>query len=207
VQPNARVEIIGQNGDGSWLNVRLENGTEGWVLAELVEVDDSASLGIGVSILRASWRDSDLAQATPVVPNATDLMATANAILPNATDLIATASAIAPLSPLQMATASAIATEQFVIPQIDITGTFEVAQALVETALALQTLGITPTPRPEVMVEVIPSNRVDVLPAQQATPYQDERWYSMTLGLVVIIAMIFVGNIITLIRRFSRRER
>ncbi|MBZ4421290.1 SH3 domain-containing protein [Myxococcus sp. RHSTA-1-4] len=31
-----RMQVIGQNEDGTWLNVELEDGTQGWVFAELV---------------------------------------------------------------------------------------------------------------------------------------------------------------------------
>ncbi len=37
--PDDRVEIIGVNEDESWLNVRLEDRTEGWVAAFLIELE------------------------------------------------------------------------------------------------------------------------------------------------------------------------
>jgi len=39
--PGTGVQIIGQNADGSWYNVRLEDGDEGWVVSRLLYVADT----------------------------------------------------------------------------------------------------------------------------------------------------------------------
>lgn len=36
LQPNSLVEIIGQTSDGAWLNVKLDNGNEGWMSSRLI---------------------------------------------------------------------------------------------------------------------------------------------------------------------------
>jgi hypothetical protein len=36
LSPNSEIEIIGQSSDGQWLNVRLNNGDEGWMAARLI---------------------------------------------------------------------------------------------------------------------------------------------------------------------------
>lgn len=36
LRPATRLEILGTNNDGQWLNVRMEDGAEGWVLANLI---------------------------------------------------------------------------------------------------------------------------------------------------------------------------
>jgi hypothetical protein len=41
----------------------------------------------------------------------------------------------------------------------------------------------------------------------EPVPYRDERWYSMTLGLVVIILIILLGAIINILRSLFRRSR
>lgn len=38
-QPNSRVEVIGFNEDSSWVNVRLEDGQEGWINAPLLRIN------------------------------------------------------------------------------------------------------------------------------------------------------------------------
>ncbi len=35
------VQIIGQNGDGSWFNIRLEDGREGWIASRFIRVEPS----------------------------------------------------------------------------------------------------------------------------------------------------------------------
>lgn len=41
LQPDDRVQIIGQSEDGVWFNIRLEDGREGWVAAGLVSIDNN----------------------------------------------------------------------------------------------------------------------------------------------------------------------
>lgn len=38
LEPNSEIEIIGQSSDGNWLNVRLQNGDEGWMAARLIRL-------------------------------------------------------------------------------------------------------------------------------------------------------------------------
>jgi len=40
--PGTQVEILGQNPDGTWRNVRLSDGTEGWVSASLLNISEEA---------------------------------------------------------------------------------------------------------------------------------------------------------------------
>jgi hypothetical protein len=39
--PGTGVQIIGQNAEGSWYNIRLEDGDEGWVVARLLYIEDT----------------------------------------------------------------------------------------------------------------------------------------------------------------------
>jgi hypothetical protein len=43
--------------------------------------------------------------------------------------------------------------------------------------------------------------------AVDSMPYREERWYSMTLGLVAIIAVIAIGAVLNILRAIFRRER
>jgi hypothetical protein len=40
--PGTSVEVLGQNADGTWRNIRLSDGTEGWVSASLLNVEEAA---------------------------------------------------------------------------------------------------------------------------------------------------------------------
>lgn len=39
--PGTEVVIIGENDDGTWFNVRLENGTTGWIAADLLDAEEA----------------------------------------------------------------------------------------------------------------------------------------------------------------------
>jgi len=39
--PGTGVQVIGQNGEGSWYNIKLEDGDEGWVVARLLFIEDT----------------------------------------------------------------------------------------------------------------------------------------------------------------------
>jgi hypothetical protein len=43
LRPATRVEILGRNNDGTWLNIRMEDGSEGWVLANLIRLQPTAT--------------------------------------------------------------------------------------------------------------------------------------------------------------------
>ncbi|MBZ0299953.1 MAG: SH3 domain-containing protein, partial [Anaerolineae bacterium] len=41
LRPGTRVEVLGQDVEGVWLNIRLEDGREGWVATSLVRLQDT----------------------------------------------------------------------------------------------------------------------------------------------------------------------
>ncbi|MBK8031382.1 MAG: SH3 domain-containing protein [Chloroflexi bacterium] len=41
LRPGTRLEVLGTNLEGDWFNVRLEDGTEGWVSAVLVRIQET----------------------------------------------------------------------------------------------------------------------------------------------------------------------
>lgn len=43
VRPGDTVPVLGRNADGTWIQIRLEDGTEGWVLADLITIQAPAS--------------------------------------------------------------------------------------------------------------------------------------------------------------------
>lgn len=66
---------------------------------------------------------------------------------------------------------------------------------------------VTPTPAAESTAEPAapPFDAADVVTGTP-TPYRDERWYGMTLGLIVIIAVIATGTVINVIGSLFRRR-
>ncbi len=63
LRPASRVEILGQNTDGEWLNIRMETGDEGWVSSTLIRLQPTATL---FPSLTPSPNLTLLAQGTPL---------------------------------------------------------------------------------------------------------------------------------------------
>jgi hypothetical protein len=70
------------------------------------------------------------------------------------------------------------------------------------------------TPEPTLTVPVpaaLAAPAAAPLPAQGSvvppTPYRDQRWYGMTLGLLAVIGVITLGAIINIVRGLLRRGR
>lgn len=43
VRPGTRVQVLGQNAEGNWLNIQLEDGREGWISTDLLRLQDTAT--------------------------------------------------------------------------------------------------------------------------------------------------------------------
>ncbi len=126
VRPRERVQIIGRSGDSLWLQIRLEDGREGWISSNLIVIEEPPT-------------------PTPDGPTPTpERLDDPNAIV-----------------------------------------------ALMSDSLWW---GVPP------------------VPAQQAAPpvparrYEAERWYGMTLGLIVIIAVIVLGTVVNIVGSLFRRR-
>jgi SH3 domain-containing protein len=146
LSPGTIVQITGRNGDGTWLKVKLDDGTEGWVSASLVGVE-------------APPQSTEEATQTSFNIDLNNQVA----------GLISDIDLYAPLAQAE-------------------------------------------TPVPETTVEAgnveptaAPITDIPALPA--ATPYRDERWYGMTLGLVAIIVVITIGMIANIVRGLFRRGK
>jgi uncharacterized protein YraI len=126
LEPGTEVRVLGRNSDGSWINIQLDDGTEGWVSAELLDIQEPESA-------KPSIHARVLAQdATPTQEGAPTVQAAAE-------------------------TNTTVSVESSVVA---------------------------------------------------GTPYRNERWYSMTLGLIVIVIVIAVGSIVNVLRSlFGRRAR
>ncbi|GIL13990.1 MAG: hypothetical protein BroJett038_27100 [Chloroflexota bacterium] len=128
VRPRERVQIIGRSGDSLWLLIRLEDGREGWIASDLIEIAEPPT-------------------PTPNEPTPTpERLDDPNAIVALVSDSLR----------------------------------WSVPAAPVEQAAS------TPAP---------------------ALRYGAERWYGMTLGLIVIIAVIALGTVGTIFGSLFRRRR
>jgi uncharacterized protein YgiM (DUF1202 family) len=197
LRPGTEVIIIGTNEEGTWFNVRLEDGTEGWVSTQLVQVSpESSAEGKGWAKLVRAQPDIDEATSTPRptrTPQPTDET-------PEATErptrrATATTEEIATERPTRRATATEeIATER---PTHRATAT-----ATEEMATARPTQTPTAEETPEATAEVIAA----VPPPPPSPGYRDERWYAMTLGILVSAFIIALGALLNIGRGLLRRR-
>ena len=176
LRPGTQVAIIGQNEAGDWLNVRLEDGTEGWVSAQLVQVEpQSSALGKGWAKIRAP-----LAQPIPNTPRPTRTP-------PPTEDANASPTPEATARPTRtLAPTETLADEEAAADEsaADESATDEAGGAL----------AITPTPVP-------------AIPVPPPSPgYRDERWYGMTLGILVSAFIIAFGALLNIVRGLLRRR-
>lgn len=138
VDPGTEFVVIGRNGDGSWIQVKLADEREGWVSASLVEVS--------------------VAQA-------------------------------------EVPTVTAEAREVIVVMA---DGDFGISGLLPRALQQDET--------PEATQEASPEAPIVPLETTQSIPYGEQRWYSMTLGLAVIIVVIMLGALVNIARGLLRRK-
>lgn len=174
--PNTRIEVIGQSSDGRWFNVKLEDGREGWVFADLLDVlptqtpiptftptPDLTSVALGTVFPTAVLGGApvtptpalDLISPTPVIPVTRD----PNAPTPTPRVVLNTPSPTPRLAEIDSTpvlqtftpTPSPTATRQLrvdesVLPVIDIEALNATATALANIPLLPPTATLTLTP-------------------------------------------------------------
>jgi hypothetical protein len=146
-KPGATVQVIGRSGDGQWIQIRTSDGTEGWVSAQLVAIQEPT------------------VEPTPTREGANRI--DPNAVLALDSDML------------------------FFIQQAEAT-----PEATVEA-----TSEVTPESTPEVAPSPSPIVRVAAdIPADR-----DNRWYSMTFGLMAIIVVIALAALVNVLRGLVRR--
>jgi uncharacterized protein YgiM (DUF1202 family) len=147
VDPGTEFVVIGRNGDGSWIQVQLEDGREGWVSASLVEVS-------------AAEAPTPTKESSELIVVMADGDFGISGLMPRA-----------------------------------------LQQEETREATSEATVEVTPeiTEEPEATA-VVP------LETAQSIPYGEQRWYSMTLGLAVIIVVIMLGALVNIVRGLLRRK-
>ncbi|MBZ0276351.1 MAG: SH3 domain-containing protein, partial [Anaerolineae bacterium] len=142
------VQIIGRDGAGEWYNILMEDGTEGWISASLVTIQEPTPASSGKRL--QTWR---LVQVETPTPEGFTAEATAEV----------TSEVTAEVTP----------------------------EATAEVS----------TPQPPAITK---GDKTTALPVTMA--YRDERWYSMTLGIIVIVGVIVLGAIINILRSLLTRK-
>ncbi|MCU0513442.1 MAG: SH3 domain-containing protein [Anaerolineae bacterium] len=162
LSPGTGVQIIGRNADGDWLNIRLEDGTEGWMAARLLFIPPTAT-------------------AFPTLTPSPDLTALfLGTPLPTA---FLGGGTITPTPPLSVATATPVG---FVEATAEVTAEAVAAGATPQTAflpqipvIDLNTLNLTATalvrgaatPTPTITPTLLPTAAREItLPAPDAPP-------------------------------------
>jgi uncharacterized protein YgiM (DUF1202 family) len=196
------VTVLAYNEDKTWVNVRLENGQEGWISATLLSIRSGVqsslpSKSAGQSHAKRQTIDVDGATRTPrptrasptqtpvpatetvtvVAATATVSEAATNEALPSATLIPATATRVPPTATRVLPTATATAT-------VTETGTPEATAEATEAVVAAAAALVSPSPG-----------------------YRDERWYAMNLGIIASVAVITVGAVVNVLRGLLRRGR
>jgi len=96
LKPGQRVQVIGRTGDSVWIQVRLEDGREGWVSASLLRLETPATPTTSASRIdpyAVVGLDSDVFMLPPLQEATPDVLPEATA---EATEVIVTAAAPTP---------------------------------------------------------------------------------------------------------------
>jgi uncharacterized protein YraI len=165
LQPGERFEFIGENDDGTWVNVQLADGTRGWVFAQLVEIEDASTSLIPPQVVMSIVNIGGIGVGGQ--NSAASVM-----------------QQIATRTPRPTLSRTAVSTEEVT----------EEAELILGTPSGQSSGG--------------DNAEGQGLHLRVELPYREERWYGMTLGIVVIVVIIVVGNIIGLLsRRATRPEQ
>ncbi len=160
LEPGAEVRVLGRNSDGSWINIQLDDGTEGWVSAELLEV-------------QAPQSSIDKSRVVVKSP---------------------------PPGPLPASQGGGVDKS----PSLRSGEGFGVGIESLQQPPSQEEA--TPEPTEEATSETTSSPSDAQAAAVAGTSYRNERWYSMTMGIVVIVVIIALGSIVNVLRSlFGRR--
>ena len=179
--PDERALIIGENEDGSWFNILMEDGTEGWIAEFLVEV---------IEVIPGQEPTEEPTESASNKPEKVDVVAkqeaTAIPDVPSTAELIQTAEAL-------QATVSPEALPPVVQTVVD--------EANVEGTPTAESTEMIATPTVDTSLF---EDRNVVSPEDDG--FRNERWYSMTVGILMSVFIIAFGNIWNIVRGLRRRR-
>jgi uncharacterized protein YgiM (DUF1202 family) len=181
LNPDTEVAVLGRSANGDWVQVQLADGQTGWISADFVRIrpNETGSLPGGQQVV-SLLSDSSFAQAATATPSP------ARTEFPSMTGE-QIESMVATLGPAAYLTLTAI--------------------------------DLPPSPTPEATSTVTPASGTESNVAGAGThseaplvrtgfnTAQETHWYSMTLGLVMIVAILLVGLLINLVGGLFKRER
>jgi SH3-like domain-containing protein len=197
LQPGTTLTVLGFNDERTWAQVRLADGTEGWVSADLIRLQP------GGAAAPARWsygkRPARIGQElTPAPPATRRPTATPQATVEPTAEATTEPTATATNTPRATRTPQPTATATLT-PSRTPTASASPTATLTPSPTFTPTATLTPTPL------LIAGGGALNLPPH--TPgYRDERWYAMTLGIVASAAIIGAGALINLIRSLRRRR-
>ena len=187
-----RMTVLGFNDNGSWVNVRLEDGREGWISSALISIEEERVSAPKPDMFAKRQRveegDGDEPQ-----PTATRVRPTATISQPQAAET----ETDAPPTSTPRATSTPRPTRT-PVPSATPTPT--------EAPTAEATEEATPEATAEATEQANAGAGTFTLPP--ASPgYRDERWYALNIGIIASALIITAGMVINLVRGLARRGR
>ncbi len=153
VRPGSRVEVLGQNAEGNWLNIQLEDGREGWVSNNLVRLQETAT---PLPTLTPSPDLTALALGTPL-PTA---VLGGGTVTPTPPRSVVSPTPVTPTEPGQSSIAADVSPTSFLpiidVPSINATATALVGGIVAPTStLASQSVTQTTNPGTQPTLDIV----------------------------------------------------
>jgi|GEM_PF-3484252 len=194
VAPGTRLEVLGASEDTSWANVRLENGSEGWISSQLLEIELAPTATPRNKprpdqLPDVAKQEIDDSTATPAARQPTRTPLTSRTPIPSRTLATAEPEGTRTARPTVDATETGINTAT-----VEVTLTASPTATLTATATEVDadsTPEIVPTPAPLVF----------------SAGMRQERWYGLQLGIIVSVLIISTGAVVNIGRGLFRRLR
>ncbi|NUQ04823.1 MAG: SH3 domain-containing protein [Anaerolineae bacterium] len=203
LEPGTRVFVLGANDDSAWANVRLEDGTEGWVSASLLTLETPARKVRQTAEPRRQDVDVPMTNTRPPTRRAS---ATST---PSPT-------ASATTTPPATSTQPAASAEPSTAPSAEATA----EAAVTDSPTATRRPSATPMPSdtPEPTATAVPEDMEEANTSELSVPptpapltfsagLRDERWYGINLGIIASVLVIGSGAIINIARALLRGRR
>lgn len=222
--PGTQVTIIGISDDTEWYNVQLASGTTGWINRSLLTIPQAGAYSPSSLLMKPAAQETarppiDFAATatamsgggsqaqsasgtpTPRPPTATRAIAvddgddTGVEIRPSATRTPRPTSEV--VEPTSTRTTRASATAQATATRTPR-----------PTNTSRPTAEVTPEATPEITPEATPEAVAVIVPPPPPSPgLRDERWFSITAGIIASSAIIGAGALLNIGRSIARRRR
>jgi uncharacterized protein YgiM (DUF1202 family) len=183
LQPGTEIAVLGRSANGEWVQVQLPDGQTGWISADFVSIRANETGAVpGSREVVSLLSDSSFAQAPAESPTPEATLAATR--VPSMTGE-QIESMVATLGPAAYLTLTAISLPPSATPEAS----------------------LTPAPATETNVAGAGTHSEAPIVRTGFNTAQETQWYSMTLGLVMIVAILLLGLIVNLIGGLFKRER